>query len=213
MWENKREGEKISNYSNENYLNFRNEYWRKDDITDSINSLGNFTLTKEEEKKEEIKNSYDISNYEEIRNIIDFIADEELRRLQKNERENLRDDYMGLDNYDNPNNVDLKVLVKQMIELKNSILKLKIKIKYYKKYELEIRYRKKHKLYIERFQIKLNNTKNQLKSMRKEAKENYGYNGKSYEKDKKYIMKIMTIKIMTIKIVIMNIIVMMKIKT
>ena len=51
MWEYKREGEKISNYLNENYLNFRNEYWRKVDITDSINSLGNFTLTKEEKKR------------------------------------------------------------------------------------------------------------------------------------------------------------------
>ena len=143
MWEYKREGEKISNYLNENYLNFRNEYWRKDNITDSINSLGDFTLTKEEEKKEEIKNPYDISNHKEIRNIIDFIADEELRRLQENEQENLRDDYMWLDNYNNPNNVDLKVLVKQMIEIKNSTLKLKIKIKYYKKYEPEIKYRKK----------------------------------------------------------------------
>ena len=50
MWEYKREGEKISNYLNENYLNFRNEYWCKDDITDSINSLGNFTLTKEKKR-------------------------------------------------------------------------------------------------------------------------------------------------------------------
>ena len=91
---------------------------------------------------------------------------------------------MWLDNYSNPNNVDLKVLVKQMVKLKNSILKHKIKIKYYKKYEPEIKYRKKHKLYIERFQTKLN-TKNQLKSIRKEAMENYGYNKKSYEKDKK----------------------------
>ena len=51
MWEYKREGEKISNYLNENYLNFRNEYWCKDDITDSKNSLGNFTLTKEKKRK------------------------------------------------------------------------------------------------------------------------------------------------------------------
>ena len=55
MWEYKREGEKIGNYLNENNLNSRNEYWRKDDITDSINSLGNFTLTKEEEKKKKLK--------------------------------------------------------------------------------------------------------------------------------------------------------------
>ena len=82
----------------------------------------------------------------------------------------------------NPNNVDLKVLVKQMIELKDSILKLKIKIKYYRKYEPEIKYRKKHELYIKRFQTKLNNTKNQLKSIRKETMKNYGYNEKSYEK-------------------------------
>ena len=50
---------------------------------------------------------------------------------------------MWLDNYDNPNNVDLKFLVKQMMELKNSILKLKIKLEYYKKYEPEFKYRKK----------------------------------------------------------------------
>ena len=73
-----------------------------------------------------------------------------------------------------------------MIEFKNSILKLKIKIKYYKKYEPEIKYRKKHELYIKRFQTKLDNTKNQLKSIRKETMKNYGYNKKSYEKDKKY---------------------------
>ena len=115
---------------NENCVDVRNEYWRKDDITDSINSSGNFTLT-EEKNKEENKNPYDISNYKEIRNIIDFIIDEELRILHEKEQENLRDDYMWLDNYNNPNNVDLKILVKQMIELKNSILKLKIKIKYY----------------------------------------------------------------------------------
>ena len=94
---------------------------------------------------------------------------------------------MWLDNYDNPNNVDLKVLVKQMLELKNLILKLKIKIKYYKKYEPEIKYRKNHDLYIERFKTKLNNTKNQLKSIRKEVMKNYGYNKKTYEK---YIKKI-----------------------
>ena len=92
---------------------------------------------------------------------------------------------MWLDNYDNPNNIDLKVLVKQMLELKNSILKLEFKIKYYKKYEPEIKYRKKHELYIKRFQTKLNNTKNQLKSIRKETKKNCGYDKKSYEKDKK----------------------------
>ena len=100
---------------------------------------------------------------------------------------------MWLDNYNNPNNVDSKVLVKQMIKLKNSILKLKIKIKYYKKYEPDIKYRKKHKLYIERFQTKLNNTKNHMKKI------------------KKYIMKIMMIKIMVIKIMMIKI-VMMKIK-
>ena len=145
---------------------------------------GNFILTEEEKNKEENKNPYDISNYKEIRNIIDFIADEELRRLQENEQENLRDDYMWLDNYEDKNNVDLKVLVKQMIELKNSILKLKIKIKYYEKYEPEIKYKEKHESYIKRFQTKLDNVKNQLKSIRKETMKNYGYNKKIYEKDK-----------------------------
>ena len=111
MWEYKREGEKISNYLNENYVDARNEYWLKDDITDSINSSGNFTLT-EEENEEENKNPYDISNYKEIRNIIDFITDEKLRILHEKEQDNLRDDYRWLDNYDNPNDVDLKALVK-----------------------------------------------------------------------------------------------------
>ena len=47
MWEYKRDGEKISYYLKEYYEDIintgvRNEYWRKDDITDSINSSGNF---------------------------------------------------------------------------------------------------------------------------------------------------------------------------
>ena len=93
MWEYKRESEKISYYLNGcyEYINHtyaRNEYWRKDDISDSINSSGNF-LTKEEKNKEEDKDPYNISNYKEIRNIIDFIADEELRRLQENEQKKL----------------------------------------------------------------------------------------------------------------------------
>ena len=54
-----------------------------------------------------------------------------------------------------------------MLELKSSILKLEIKIRYNKKHEPEIKYRKKHELYIKRFQTKLNNIKNQLKSIRK----------------------------------------------
>ena len=39
---------------------------------------------------------------------------------------------MWLDNYANPNNIDLKLRIKQMLELKNSILKLQFKIKHYK---------------------------------------------------------------------------------
>ena len=85
MWEYKRESEKRSNYyycHNVNYWGARRVYWRKDDIADSINNSGNFTLTKEE-KKEEDKDPYDIINYKEIRNIIDFIAEEELQRLHE----------------------------------------------------------------------------------------------------------------------------------
>ena len=54
MWEYKRESEKISNYyycHNVNFWGARREYWCKDDIADSINNSGNFTLTKEEKKK------------------------------------------------------------------------------------------------------------------------------------------------------------------
>ena len=139
MWEYKRESQKRSNYSNKNYLYVRDKYWYKDDnIADSINYYGNFALT-EEKKEEEDKDPCDINNYKEIRNIIDCIADEELRLLHENKQEDLRDDYMWLDNYDDQNNVNLKVSVKQMIELKNSILKLKIKMKYYKKYEPEFK--------------------------------------------------------------------------
>ena len=126
-----------NNYTN--YWGSRREYWLKDDIADSINYSGNFTLTKEE-KKRKLKNPYNISNYKEIRNIIDFIAEKELKELQNT---NLIDDYMWFDNYEHQYNVDLKILIKQMTELKNSILKLKIKIKNYKKYELEFKYRKK----------------------------------------------------------------------
>ena len=60
---------------------------------------------------------------------------------------------MWFDNYEDQYNVDLKILIKQMIELQNSVLKLKIKIKYYKKYEPEFKYRKKHELYIKNFKI------------------------------------------------------------
>ena len=200
MWEYKRESEKRSNYSYKNYLYVRDKYWYKDDdIADSINYYGNFTLTKEE-KKEEYKDPYDINNYKEIRNIIDFIAEEESRRLHRKKQEDLLDDYMWLDNYEDQNNINLKVLINQMIELKDQILKLEIEIKYYKKYEPEIKYRKKHELYIKKFQNKLDIVKNQLKSIRKETMKNYGYNKKTYEKYKKIMtIKIMMIKIMTIK--------------
>ena len=117
------------------------------------------------------------------RSIIEYVVNKELD--EQYAQEEFIDDYMWLDNYNSPNNVNLKVLLKQMYDLKKSILKFKIKIKHYKKYEPEIKYRKKHELYIKRFQIKLNNRKNQLKSIRKEAVKNYGYDKKSYEKDKK----------------------------
>ena len=47
MWEYKRDGEKISYYLKGYYEDIintavRNESWRKDDITDSINSSCNF---------------------------------------------------------------------------------------------------------------------------------------------------------------------------
>ena len=47
MWEYKREGEKMNYYSKKYYENImntgvKNEYCRKYDITDSINSLGHF---------------------------------------------------------------------------------------------------------------------------------------------------------------------------
>ena len=83
---------------------------------------------------------------------------------------------MWLDNYNDQNNINLKVLINQMIELKDRILKLEIKITYYKKYEPEFKYRKKHELYIKKFQNKLDIVKNQLKSIRKETMKNYGYN-------------------------------------
>ena len=140
MWEYKRESQKRSTYSNKNYLYVRDKYcYKDDDIADSINYYGNFTLT---EEKKENKDPYDINNYKEIRNIIDFIAEEELHLLHENKQEYLRDDYMWLDNYDDQNNINLKVLINQMIELKDQILKLEIKIKYYKKYEPEFRYKK-----------------------------------------------------------------------
>ena len=45
---------------------------------------------------------------------------------------------MWLDNYNSPNNVNLKVLLKQMYDLKKSILKFKIKIKHYKNMNLKL---------------------------------------------------------------------------
>ena len=111
---------------------------------------------------------------------------------------------MWLDNYNSPNNVNFKVLLKQMYNLKKSISKFKIKIKHYKKYKPETKYRKKHELYIKRFQIKLNNRKNQLKSIRKEAVKNYGYNQKSCEKDKKNMIKIIIMIIMIMMIILLK---------
>ena len=134
MWEHKRESQKRSNYSNKNHLFVRDKYWYKDDdIADSINYYGNFTLT--EEKKED-RDPYDINNYKEI--IIDFIAEEELHLLHENKQEYLRDDYMWLDNYNDQNNINLKVLINQMIELKDQILKLKIKINTIKNMNLNL---------------------------------------------------------------------------
>ena len=77
---------------------------------------GNINLTEEEKnktekKKSRFKNPYEISNYKEIRNTIDLIADQELCCLIRDEKDDLLDDYMWLDNYDNSNNIDLKVLV------------------------------------------------------------------------------------------------------
>ena len=37
---------------------------------------------------------------------------------------------MWLDNYANPNSIDLKLRIKQMLEFKNSVLKLQFKIKH-----------------------------------------------------------------------------------
>ena len=188
MWEFKRKCKKreyLSKgyYAYINYRYDRNEYWRKDDFTDSINSSGNFlTEKKEEEYKEYSHTSYDVS-----RSIIEYVVNKELD--EQYAQKEFIDDYMWLDNYNSPNNVNLKVLLKQMYDLKKSILKFKIKIKHYKKYEPEIKYRKKHELYIKRFQIKLKNRKNHLKSIRKEAVKNYGYDKKSYEKDKKNMIK------------------------
>ena len=52
MWEYKRESQKRSNYSNENYLYVRDKYcYKDDDIADSINYYGNFALTEEKKKK------------------------------------------------------------------------------------------------------------------------------------------------------------------
>ena len=50
---------------------------------------------------------------------------------------------------------------------------------------LNLNIEKKHELYIERFKTKLNNTKNQLKSIRKETMKTCGYDKKTYVKDKK----------------------------
>ena len=75
------------------------------------------------------------------RSIIEYVVNKELD--EQYAQEEFIDDYMWLDNYNSPNNVNLKVLLKQTYDLKKSILKFKIKIKCYKKYEPEIKYRKK----------------------------------------------------------------------
>ena len=89
---------------------------------------------------------------------------------------------MWLDNYANPNNIDLKLRIKQMLELKNSVLKLQFKIKHYKKYEPEIKYRKEHELNIKRYEDNLVKAKKEFKKIRIKTKKNYGYDKKSYEK-------------------------------
>ena len=52
-----------------------------------------------------------------------------------------------------------------MLELKNSILELQLKIKYYKKYEPENNYIKEHKLNIKRFEDNLIKTTKKLKKL------------------------------------------------
>ena len=110
-----KKGEKIDNYLNEKREKARKKYKESfhNDITDSFNNLGNFTTS----KASRFKNPYKISNYREIRNIINFITDSEMRSIDEFD---IIDDYMLIENYDNTNkSVNLKVYLKQMLELKN----------------------------------------------------------------------------------------------
>ena len=128
MWEYKQEGEKMKYYSKEYYKNIMNTGVRntgvkhKYDITDSINSLGNFFLTDEEksEDEEELYNEYNeyneyISNtYNTAKNTIEYVVDKELNFFQEYELDKYIDDYMMLDNYVNPNDINLKLCIKNV---------------------------------------------------------------------------------------------------
>ena len=69
------------------------------------------------EKEEEEYKEYSHSSYDVSRSIIEYVVNKELD--EQYAQEEFIDDYMWLDNYNSPNNVNLKALLKQMYNFKN----------------------------------------------------------------------------------------------
>ena len=121
--------------------------------------------------------------------------------MEKIKDDDIKDDYMIIENYDNPDNsLDLKIIL-EMLEMKKLLFKYKTKIKYYKK----------HKLNTDHLQTNLINTMDRLNDIKKEAMETYKYNkneknnGKksdNNDKNENNIEKIIILKNVNLKIVI-----------
>ena len=57
--------------------------------------------------------------------------------MKKIKDDDIKDDFMIIENYDNPDNsLDLKIILEHMLEMKKLLLEYKTKIKYYKKHKL-----------------------------------------------------------------------------
>ena len=87
--------------------------------------------------------------------------------MKKIKDDDIKDDFMIIENYDNPDNsLDLKIILEHMLEMKKLLLEYKNKIKYYKK----------HKLNTDHLQTKLINTLDRLNAIKEETIKTHKYN-------------------------------------
>ena len=137
-------------------------------ITDKFNEMGNFTLHDEEDDKKTSKNNDNIKennsdneyNRDEDKEIKEVINDTTKKEMEKTKDDDIKDDFMIIENYDYPDkSLDLKIILQQMFEMKKLLLEYKTKIKYYKK----------HKLNTDHLQIKLIITLDRLNANKEET--------------------------------------------